>query len=201
MPQTFSHPFSAGFWRCAAQELKKPRVLALAALFIALDVAISALFIPVPGAQNLRIYFTFLVKGLGGVIYGPIVGMLTGFIGDIAGFMLHPSGGFFPGYTLTAILSGLFYGLFFYRAKVGIVRIILCKFSVNLLINVCLGSVWSAMLYEKGYIFYLTSSIVKNGLLLPVEAAMLFAFFGVIFPVLSRMNFLPRGSSILRRRA
>lgn len=196
----FSHPFSLAYWRAAAGELKKPKILVLAALFIGLDIAIGAFFIPVPGAQNLRIYFTFLVKGLGGMIYGPVVGILSGFVGDLIGYMLFPSGPFFFGYTLTAMLSGLTYALFFYRVRVGLLRIIFCKLSVNLFINVCLGSVWSAMLYAKGYLYYLSSSIVKNLLLLPAEILLFVLFFGCMMPILIRAKLVPPGISGFRQK-
>ena len=35
--------------------------------------------------------------------------------------------------------------------------------------NVLLGSVWKAMLYGKGYLYYLTSGAVKNTIMLPIE--------------------------------
>ncbi len=33
--------------------------------------------------------------------------------------------------------------------------------------NVLLGSVWKAMLYGKGYLYYFTSGLVKNTTMLP----------------------------------
>lgn len=196
----YSHPFSPDYWKTAARELKNPRILVLAALFIGLDIAIGSLFVPIPGTQNLRVYFTFLVKGLGAVIYGPVVGVLAGLIGDVIGGILFPSGPFFFGYTLTAMLSGLCYGLFFYRARLGPARMILCKLNVNLWINVLLGSVWSAVLYGKGYLYYLSTSIVKNLLLLPLEIVMLAVFFGAAIPILTRMKWIPAGTLRLRRK-
>ena len=35
--------------------------------------------------------------------------------------------------------------------------------------NVLLGSVWKAMLYGKGYLYYFTSGLVKNTTMLPIE--------------------------------
>ena len=32
-----------------------------------------------------------------------------------------------------------------------------------------LGSVWKAMLYGKGYLYYFTSGLVKNTTMLPIE--------------------------------
>lgn len=177
-------------------EFKDLRKLVIAALFIALHIVVGAIYIPV--ADNLRISFAFFVVALGSTIYGPLVGMTTGFISDILGAILFPSGPFFPGYTLTAMLGPLFYALFFYRAKVGPIRVTLCKTLINIVINVGLGSLWSAILYGKGYLYYLTTSIVKNTILLPLEIILLLLFLQVMKPILIRAKLIP---AVLRGRA
>ena len=57
--------------------------------------------------------------------------------------------------------------------------------------NVFLGSLWSAVLYSKGYIYYMTNSMIKNTLMLPVQTLMLVVLFGALVPVLCRMGALP----------
>ena len=171
--------------------MKKPRSLVIGALFMALSMAISSYFIPI-GDLSLRIYFTFFVKAVGCMIYGPVVAMISGGVGDLLGYFLHPVGGFFPGYTLTSILSGLFYGVFFYRARLSVLRIFLCKLSINALINVGLGSLWNVIIYHKGYYFYLAKSVVKNSMLLPFEVLFLVLFVQAMLPILLRMKLIPQ---------
>ena len=190
-PSLFRTPFSLAYWRVAAQELKKPKSVILAALFMALNMTISSYFIPL-GDLSLRIYFTFFVKAVGCMIYGPVVGMISGGAGDLLGYFLHPVGGFFPGYTLTSILSGLFYGVFFYRARLSVLRIFLCKLSINALINVGLGSLWNMIIYHKGYYFYLAKSVVKNAALLPFEVVLLVLFTQAMIPILLRAKLIPQ---------
>lgn len=185
----FKTPFSPAYWRCAAGELSNIRILAVAALFMALDFVISSMFIPV--GENLRIYFSFFVKALGCMIYGPVVGLVTGFAGDILGYFVHPNGAFFPGYTLTSMLSALTYALFFYRTKITVLKIFCCKLFINVFINIGLGSLWSAMQFGKGFYYYLAKSTVKNFLLLPLEVALLVLFFRMMLPVVERMKLAP----------
>ena len=153
------------YWKAAAGSFKSVRMLAVCAMFIALRIAIGAVFIPV--GENLRVYFTYAVTALGASIYGPLMALAEGFISDILGYFIAPSGGFFPGYTLSAMLGSVTYALFFYRQRPSVLRIFLCRLAVNLVINVLIGSIWSAMLMGKGYYYYLTKSVVKNLLLLP----------------------------------
>ena len=176
------------YWRGAAAKFVSARMLAVCAMFIALRVAIGALFIPV--GENLRIYFTYAVTALGASIYGPLMALAEGFVSDVLGYFIAPSGGFFPGYTLSAMLGSVTYALFFYQQKQSLARIFLCRMTVNIVVNILIGSVWSAVLYGKGYIYYVSKSIVKNIVLLPVEALVMYTVFRTMNPLLKRMKFI-----------
>ena len=163
----YQSTFSPAYWRSACGELKQLKRLVFAALICALGVVIGALFISV--GDNLRVKFTFLVFSVGAAVYGPVLSVLVGAMSDILGYLLFPSGTYFPGYTLSAILGGLIYGLFLYRKKITVLRLFGAKFLVNYLVNVALGSLWSQMIYGKGYLYYMTTSLIKNSVLLPLE--------------------------------
>ena len=117
--------------------------------------------------------------------------LLYGFASDILGYILHPDGVFFPGYVLSAMAGAFFYALFLYRSRITVLRIFLCKACINLLVNVGLGSLWSAMIYGKGYYYYLVKSVIKNLTLLPVETFLLVIFLGVMLPVMSKSGIVP----------
>lgn len=178
--------FSLHYWKTAARELNHLKILTLAAVLIALSVVLSSFYIPV--AENLHISFTFLVMSLGAVIYGPVVGLVVGAVSDIVGFIIHPFGMFFPGYTLSAMLGCFIYGIFFYRKRITILRIFLAKFLVNFVVNVGLGCLWSSILIGKGYLFFLANSLIKNTLMLPIEVFLLYAVLQILLPVLIRIG-------------
>lgn len=183
------------YWKAAAGSFKSVRMLAVCAMFIALRIAIGAVFIPV--GENLRVYFTYAVTALGASIYGPLMALAEGFISDILGYFIAPSGGFFPGYTLSAMFGSVTYALFFYRQRLSVLRIFLCRLVVNLVINVLIGSIWSAMLMGKGYYYYLIKSVVKNLLLLPAETFVMYVVFRTMTPLLERMKLMvPQGKGI-----
>lgn len=186
---TLATPFSRSYWRAAADELKNLRMLTLAAIVTALRIVMGGLYIPL--GDNLNIFFGYLVNGLGSAIYGPVMALLSGFATDVVGYFIHPTGAFFPGYVLSTMMGSFFYALFFYRARITVLRVVLAKLSVNLLVNVGLGALWSAMLYSKGYYYYLAKSLAKNIGLLPVEAALLWAFMRAVVPVCVKNGLLP----------
>ncbi|MCI5614845.1 MAG: folate family ECF transporter S component [Clostridia bacterium] len=186
------------YWRAAAGEVKKLRTLAVSAIFLALSSAVASVFIPLP--NNLRVYFTYGPKALCAAVIGPVSGLLFGLTGDLLGFVLHPTGGFFPGYTLTSMMGMFLYGLGLYRKKITVRRLALTKLLVNLVCNAGLNVLWSAILYQKAWIVYFTASLTKNLALWPVETAVLVLVFRLVGPLMERQGFLLPGSIPGRRR-
>lgn len=180
------------YWRGAAGEVKKLRTLAVSAIFLALSSAVASVFIPLP--NNLRVYFTYGPKALCAAVIGPVSGLLFGLTGDLLGFVLHPTGGFFPGYTLTSMMGMFLYGLGLYRKKITVRRLALTKLLVNLVCNAGLNVLWSAILYQKAWIVYFTASLTKNLALWPVETAVLILVFRLVGPLMERQGFLLPGS-------
>lgn len=184
----FKTPFSPSYWRTAASELKDIKKLTICAILIGLQIAMSGLFIPV--SDNLRIYATFFIVCLNSCIGGPLMALISGFIADNLSFLLFPFGAYFFGYTLSSMMGALFYALFLYRAKLSVTRIVLAKFCVNFFVNVLMGSVWSTMLYSKGFWFYLTASFIKNVTLFPLEVLLLVFVFKALIPILSKRKLI-----------
>ena len=180
------------YWRGAAGEVKKLRTLAVSAIFLALSSAVASVFIPLP--NNLRVYFTYGPKALCAAVIGPVSGLLFGLTGDLLGFVLHPTGGFFPGYTLTSMMGMFLYGLGLYRKKITVRRLALTKLLVNLVCNAGLNVLWSAILYQKAWTVYFTASLTKNLALWPVETAVLVLVFRLVGPLMERQGFLLPGS-------
>ena len=161
--------FSAAYWRAARAEFRNVRVLAFSGLVCAMAIVLESIPIFLLG-PTLKIYFSFLVVSLGCMCYGPLVGIMAGGVIDSVGFLLSSFGEpYFPGYLITSMLSGLIYGVMLYRRKPTLPRIILTRLIINYGSNVLLGSVWKAMLYGKGYLYYMTSGAVKNTIMLPIE--------------------------------
>ena len=94
---------SPAYWKEAAGELKKPRILAVTALLMAVSIVLGSFFIQLP--NNLKVYFTYTVKSMSAAVGGPVVALVAGFAEDILGYALHADGGFFFGYTLSTMLG------------------------------------------------------------------------------------------------
>ena len=184
----FSSPFSRAYWRAAAAELKNLRALVFCALMIAAAIALGLFSIPV--ADNLKISVSFLARALAAAVGGPVLGVLYGAAEDVLGWVIHPGGPFFPGYTLNTVLAVAIYALFFYRQRITVWRVAAAKVLTNYPVNVGLGCLWSHMLYGKGYLYYAATSVVKNTLYLPVQILLLYMLLQGLLPSLRRTRLL-----------
>ena len=69
-------------------------------------------------AWNLRIGFSFLPIAMASIRFGPIPAAMAASAADILGAVLFPTtGAYFPGFTLTAFLTGVIFGLCLYRRQ------------------------------------------------------------------------------------
>ena len=116
-----------------------------------------------------RIGFGFLPIAIIAMMYGPLSAGIAYAIGDLLGMALFPSGSFFPGFTLTAFLTGVTYGLFLYNKPKTWPRIVGAVLTVCLVLNLGLDTYWLSILMGKGYLALLPTRIIKAALMIPVQ--------------------------------
>lgn len=185
---------SMKYWKEATSQSNNIRVICMISLLIALHVAISSLFIPV--GESLRIYFSFIPMCIASIIGGPVFALAYGMIADLLGVLLHPSGPFFPGYTLSSMLCALIFALFLYNTKITLSKIILSKLIMNVCVNVCLNSLWASILFNKGFYYFAAKSIVKNIGVLPFEVILLVIVIKLVIPIADKFGVIPKNTQI-----
>jgi len=194
-PALYSTPFSRAYWRDAVSDFRQVRTMVFSALMIAACVALSY----VPSIRisldlySAKVSWGFLARALCSMVGGPVNALVFGLAEDTISFLMKPSGVYFPGYALTTMLGNLIYALFLYRTRVSVARIFCAKLLTNVQ-NVFLGALWSTILSDKGYIYYMTTSAIKNAISLIPQTVMLVVLFGALLPILGRMGFLPAES-------
>ncbi len=158
------------------KELKSTRCLALTALLISINIALDLMGLQIKLPPNLRIGFGFLCNASIGMLFGPVVGMLAGVCTDVLGYFAGnlTMGAYFPGFTLTAIIGGLFWGLWLYPRKLTVGRAIGAKLCINLFCNIGLNTLWLTMTGGKAMSALLALRIPKNLLILPAEVVILY---------------------------
>ena len=157
----------------------KTRELTLMALLTALEIVLSR-FLSI-SAWNTKIGFAFVPVVIAALLLGPLKAGLVAALADFLGALLFPVGPYFPGFTLTAFLMGLCYGLFLYK-KPGFVRILLAVAIHQLVLSLLLNTLWISLLYGSVFGALLVSRLPQCALLGAVQLA--------VIPLLVRL--LPR---------
>jgi len=121
----------------------------------------------------IRISFGGLPIALAGALMGPFWGGMVGMVADILGGSLFPQGAFFPGFTLTAALSGVIPGMIIYGRK-PLIRLIAISSALNALIgSLILNTFWLTILLKKGFLVLLPTRILSSIVIAFLEAILL----------------------------
>ena len=108
-----------------------------------------------------------------GYLCGPWVAGLSGIVTDVLGYVLRPNGPYFPGWTLSAVLVGVLYGLWLYRRPLKLWRVVLCKLNMVLLFNFLLTPLWLHHHYGQSFVVLSSLRLVKNIIKFPIDIILL----------------------------
>lgn len=147
-------------------------VLAGCGMLLALEVILG--MFTLNASPFLKISFSFLPVAAAGLLFGPAAGGLVGALGDIAGCLIHPTGPYFPGFTVNAFLAGFLYGIFLYGKHVTLLRVFLAKTSATVLTSLLLTPLWLSVLYSKAFFAVLSARVAAEMILLPINILMMY---------------------------
>lgn len=118
-------------------------------VLLAVLVAINIIFQKISfGPAYLKIGLGFIGLTLLGYYFGPFWGGIGAGISDLVmASIFGVEGGFFPGFTISAIISGVIYGFFFYHKPVKVWRIVVASLLVTIIVNILLNTYWLHLLY------------------------------------------------------
>lgn len=153
-------------------ELKNLRSLVGMSMLLALSVVLS--FFSIQLTESVKLSIGFIVTAMLGMLYGPVAGAFAAGTGDLIKYLIKPTGPYFFGYTLTAMLGGIIYGMFFYKSKCTVGRAITAKCSVTLLLNCLLNTYWTHLLYGSPFLTLVIPRTIKNLITLPFEIILLY---------------------------
>ncbi len=141
-------------------------------IYLSLLIAMEVIFTRFLSIQTpiVRIGFGFLPIAIAAMMFGPIYGGIMAGVADVLGMMLFPSGGaFFPGFTISACLSGVIYGVFLYHKPKTWTRITMAVVTLTIIITLGLNSIWLAMLTGQGVWAILPTRILKAIIMIPIQ--------------------------------
>ena len=161
----------------------KSTKVVLIALLIALNIVLVR-FASLNIGPLLRINFGFITIAIMGILFGPRSAALGAALADFIGAIIFPTGGaYFPGFTLSALVTGFIYGKMLYGQKLSISRIVLSNLLIILIVQLFLNPLWLSIMTGKAFIALISARVIKSFLTLPIESALIMMTYKYISPV------------------
>ena len=142
------------------------KLLVTISILVALHVILSRFFSI--NAWNIRIGFAFIPIFVAAYLHGPLVAGTVAGIADVLGAILFPSGPFFPGFTLTSILTGVIYGILLNKQQTKL-RIAVAVLLDALICTIAINSLWITLLYDTPYLALVSTRVVQSVVTMPIE--------------------------------
>ena len=154
-------------------------VLVTLGMLVAIEIVLSR-FCSI-SAWNVKIGFSFVPVAVAAVLYGAAPAAAVAALGDFVGAILFPIGAYFPGFTLTAALTGVVLGLFLNKRQ-SVARIAGAVAVNQLVMSLLLNTLWISVLYGSPYGPLFATRIVQTLVLAPVQ----FVVIGLMTKALGR---------------
>ena len=128
----------------------------------------------------IRIGFSGLPNQVVDYLFGPWIGAIFGGAMDIIKWFASGDGNFFPGFTITAMLGAVIYGLFLYNRPLKLTNVILSQLAVKIVCNLVLNTLWLNLLYGQAIAAILPGRIISNLVMLPIDTFIMYVMLQVV---------------------
>ena len=161
------------------------KMLVVIAMLTAAEIVLNR-FLSI-NAWNIKIGFSFVPIVIAAILYGPIHAGIVGALGDLVGALLFPIGAYFPGFTLTAFLMGLVWGIFLHKEQT--LPKIVCAAVINqFILGLFLNTLWISILYGSPYGPLLLTRVVQSAILSVAQIVVIFAISKVIPRIIKEVS-------------
>lgn len=174
--------FITNQFKNSAKELAHPYSLCAIGMLLAIRVLLGYFGnFTLVFSQSMKFGFAFLPLMLSAIMFGPVAGACVGGLGDIISFFLNPTGGaYFPGFTISGILTGMIFGVFLYKNKCTITKLIISYIINATLIHILLGTFWLNVGFGLPFEVTLTTRALQALILAVPEILITFSFSKVV---------------------
>ena len=134
---------------------------------------------------NLKISFSFIPIVVAAMVFGALEAGLVAAIGDILGAFMFPVGPYFPGFTVTAFLTGVLFAIFL-KKKQNIVRIAMAVLLGQIVGSLIMNTYFISVLYGAPFRPLLVTRIYQAIAMAVVQIAVTWLISRNLLPVLRR---------------
>lgn len=148
-----------------SRKLISTKKLIIASLMSALSIILTRYASIILLGGSIRLGFGNLPVIFAGMLLGPAGGALTGAVSDLLGMLISSQGAYHPGFTLSAILTGVIPGIIVYKGSgYTFLKNILANFIVYIGISLFMNTFWLTQVLGKSFFIILPARAVAQGL-------------------------------------
>ena len=152
------------------------KTMATLSILLALEVIIAR-FGTIRPSESIKLSLDFIPVVVAAMLYGAGPAVIMSILADILGAFLFPVGPFFPGFTATAALTGLIYGLLLYKSQ-SFPRVIAAVLLQQILCSLVLNTFWLYVLYGLPYLPTMVARLVQFAMMVALQL--------VLIPILAK---------------
>ena len=155
------------------EKLRNTKTLTLAAMLTAIGIVLG--FFKIPLSQIIEIRFGSLPLGVAGMSLGPGIAGIIGALIDVGGYLVKPTGPFFPGFTVSGIVGGLIFGAILYKKELSIPRVTIAVLVHTFVVGIIMNTFWLDFMYIKaGFLNTLWVRLPKELAMIPINIVLLY---------------------------
>lgn len=142
------------------------RTLVISALLISMAVVLGQFSFMI--GPSVRVGFSRVPIMVSGMLLGPLAGGLTGIVHDLINFILRPAGGFHPGFTLSAMMTGMIPGFIVQLSLLtgfkkfnksqkafSVTNVVVSVAAVYVIVTLLMNTYWLSQLIGDSYLVLL----------------------------------------------
>lgn len=158
--------------------------LVKAAFLVALSIVLTRfVYVFIPGSGS-RISLGDIPLMMSGLLFGPLVGGISGLAADLIGVVVNPQGVFHPGFTLSSISWGFIPGLYYfifrnksYEERYSFKVILLVVSTCFLIISLGFNTLWLSQMQGKAVFALLPFRVVLTLINIPLQSIIMTTLF------------------------
>ena len=169
--------------RTTMKAKKQVKMICVTGILIAIEIVLAN-YLQIH-TWDMKLGFGFVPVVAAAILYGPFVAGAVGAIGDVVSAFLFPVGQYFPGFTITAFLTGAVFGAFLYK-KESVLNVFLSVFITQALISQFVNTYFISALYGSPYWPLFVTRLMQTGIMIAVEIVLVLLMSKKLIPVLKK---------------
>ena len=148
-----------------------PKMMAILSILLALEVIIAR-FGTIRPSESIKLSLDFIPVVIAAILFGTVPAVVMSILADVLGAFLFPVGPFFPGFTVTAALTGFIYGIFLHKTR-SFPHILAAVLVQQLVCSLIVNTFWLHILYGLPYLPTMAARLIQCAVMVALQLVLI----------------------------